>query len=178
MPKRKNRKAKARTPAKLKKIESPRQLLAVKNLVEAVRKAKGKKSITLGKILQESGYSIAVSKHPSTIIEGKNFQRLLSKYLPDDKIASIHGDLLQASVLSHYVFPKGEDNKTIRETVESVPGCKVMKIRVQGNWKRAYFWTPDNMSRLGAIKEAYKIKNRYPAERHEHLVAKVEVVKF
>ena len=49
----------------------------------------------------------------------------------------------------------------IIEIIESVAGCKVRKIRHGDNANHVWFWSPDNASRLGAIREAYKIKNKY-----------------
>lgn len=164
---------------KLIKIKSPRQLALVKKLSELVRKTHGKqKHITLGKLMREVGYSDKFSLQPSRVTKSKTFQELLNKYLPDDTIAEVHGDALKASQLSHYIFPKSEDDETIRQTIESVEGCKLIKIRQKLNWKRAYFQAPDTNNRLKAIAEAYKVKGLYPAEKHEHMVAVVKVMKY
>jgi hypothetical protein len=178
MPRTEKPKGKAKELKKLRELKSTRQLIAVKKITEIVRNSKGQKKVTLGRILRESGYSDSMATQPARVIQSKSFQALLNQYLPDDTIAEVHGDLLKASVLSHYIFPASEDDEVIKNTVESVAGVKLVKIRKQHNWKRAYFWTPDNRSRLQAIAEAYKVKGRYPAEKHEHFVAKVEVTQF
>ena len=176
MPRSEKRKGKAKASKELKKVKSARQLIAVKKITEIVRKSKGQKSITLGKILRESGYSDSMSLQPSRIVQSKSFQELLNEYLPDDLITEVHGDALQAAKLDHYVFPAKEDDEVIKETVESVKGAKLVKIRKNLQWKRAYFWIPDNQSRMKAIAEAYKVKGSYPAEKHEHAVAIVKVI--
>ena len=168
----------AKAPIKLRELKSPRQLLAVKKITEIIRNSKGLKRITLGRILRESGFSDSMSEQPSRIIQSKSFQKLLDRYLPDDVIAEVHGDALEASELNHYIFPASEDDEMIKKTVESIKGCKLIKIRKQHTWKRAYFWSPDTRSRLTAIAEAYRVKGKYPAEKHEHLVAKVEIVEY
>ena len=180
MPRSEKRKGKPKTSTKTKELKSPNQLLAVKAVARSVRNAdkKGQKKISLGKILRDAGYSHSKSLSPSRVIGTLSFQTLLDKYLPDETLAEVHGDLLKASVLSHYVFPASESDEEIKEIIESVQGCKVMKIRKQHSWKRAYFWTPDNNSRLKAISEAYKVKNKYPAERLEVMVAKVEITQY
>lgn len=160
------------------RANTPRQLVAVKKLSDIVRSSKGQKNITLGKLLREAGYSEETSKKPGRVVKAKSFQELLDHYLPDDAIAEVHGDLMKASKLDHYIFPLGAEDDDIREIIESVSGCRLVKIKIDTNWKRAYFWTPDNMSRMKAIAEAYKIKNKYPAEKHEHTVAIVETVNY
>jgi len=175
MPKTEKRRVK-----EVREIRSPRQLLAVKKLCDIVRTARKQKGITLGKILRESGYSDSFSRHPGTAIKAKSFQQLLDKHLPDDLITEVHEGILTASALDHYVFPKTEDNKEIKKVIESVSGCKLVKIRRVGPWKRAYYWVPDNQSRMKAIAEAYKVKNKYPAEKHEieGRIETVEVIKY
>ena len=174
---RKNRKSENKTP---RAIKSPRQLIAVRRLTEIVRNSKKQKGITLGKILRGAGYSESFSEQPKRAIQAKSFQELLDQYLPDDLITETHQQILKASTMDHYVFPKTEDDEEIKQVVESVSGCKLIKIRQVGEWKRAYFWTPDNQSRVRAIAEAYKVKNTYPAEKHqvEGRIEKVEVVKY
>jgi len=180
MPKTEKPKGKAKpSNEKLKEIRSPRQLALVTRLSDIVRKTKGKqKSITLGKLMKEVGYSDEFSKQPSRVTKSKGFQALLDKYLPDDTIAEVHGDALRASKLDHYVFPQSEDDEVIKDTIESVNGCKLIKIRKKLNWKRAYFHSPDTGNRIKAIQEAYKVKGKYPAEEHKVFVAKVEVTQF
>ena len=158
-------------------VSSPRRLIAVKKISEIIGKTKKQKNVTVGRILRESGYSVSTSKTPSRIIKGKKFQELLKDHLPDDLIAKTHEGLLRASRLDHYVFPSGEDDRVIKKTIESVAGCKLIRIRKHLNWKRAYFWTPDNQSRMKAIAEAYKLKGKYPAERHKHEVQGKLVIK-
>jgi hypothetical protein len=180
MPKKEKPRGKAKSnDKKLRQIKSPHQLALVKKLSAVVRNTKGKqKRITLGKLMREVGYSIETSKKPYRVLKSKNFQALLDDYLPDDTIAEVHGEALRASKLDHYVFPAKEDDEVIKDTVESVEGCKLIKIRKQLNWKRAYFYSPDTQNRLKAIAEAYKVKGKYPAEKHEVFVAKVEVTQF
>jgi len=190
MPKRKNRKAKSvKAPKKFyhsncekeqrKKGYDPRQLIAVKKLSEIVRKSKGKK-VTIERVLKEAGYSSYYSKQGQRALKGIRFQKLLEKHLPDALIAETHEGVLKASKLDHYVFPARENNGEIKKVIESVAGCKLVKIRRQKNWKRAYFLTPENPSRIRAIAEAYKLKDKYPAEKHkvEGEIKTVKVVNY
>jgi len=53
------------------------------------------------------------------------------------------------------------------EVIESVAGCVVQKIQHGDQANHIWYWTPDNTNRLNAIKEAYKVKNKYPADKLE-----------
>jgi hypothetical protein len=138
MPKRKNRKVKVSKPLPpevLKKITSGRQLAAVKKISELLGNSKGQKNITLGKILKSVGYSDSVCKTPTVVTKAKGFQELLKERLSDDLLTQTHQQLLQASKLDHYVFPKSESDAVIKEVINSVPGCKFYRIRRAENWK-------------------------------------------
>ncbi len=148
-----------------------RHKIAVQKLSEIIRKTKGKqKKITIGKILRESGYSESVALHPTNVTERKGFQELLEEYLPDDLVLETHKNLLKATGLDHYVFPPSTSDEEMKEIIESVPGCKLMKISHGEQWNRAYYWVPDSKSRKDAIDMAYKLKGSYKAEKVEHSV--------
>ena len=160
MPKRKNREV------ELRRVTSPNQLLAVKRMAEIVGKVKGQKHISLGRLLRESGYSYQASRTPSRIVGTKSFQELLEKYLPDKDISKVHKGLLNASKIDHIVFPLSMSDKEMKKVVESISGCKVRKIKHGDTANHVWFWNPDNMSRLQAVREAYKVKNKYAPEEH------------
>ena len=48
----------------------------------------------MGELLIGAGYTIAVSKRPSQVTESKGFLELLEEHLPDDKVLSVHKQLL------------------------------------------------------------------------------------
>lgn len=158
----------------------PRQMVLVDKIKKAITEQDPDKlkSLNMGKLMKESGYSVAYAANPHQIMNTNNFQILLEKHLPDDTIAKVHGDALKAEKLDHYVFPAGEKDSVIKDVVESVAGCKLVKIRKKLQWKRAYFTAPDTGNRIKAIQEAYKVKGRYPASKHEHFVAKVVVTNY
>ena len=158
-----------------------RQLIAVKKLSEILRKAKGQKNVTMGKILKEAGYSDSVSKHPDIVTETKGFKELLEEYLPDALIQQTHKDLLQAARLDEYKMDANLDDKEIQSIVESVPGCKVRKIlRFKKDlYVTVYFWAPDGQSRKAAIDMAYKLKGSYAPEKSKiDLGGQLEVVRI
>lgn len=151
---------------KHKKFYSTRQKIAIEKLTEIIRSGGNLKHISIGKILRDSGYSDEYSEQPKVIMKGKNFQELLNHYLPDDNILEAHKGILSASKLEHHIFPDKESDEIIRETVESVAGCKLQRISKIGNYKHAYYYIPDSQSQMKAISEAYKIKNKYAPEEH------------
>jgi hypothetical protein len=68
-------------------IKFKRKLLASKILEN-----KGK----VGKSMRKLGYSKSYSKNPQLVTRSKSWQSLMDKYLPEDKIAKTHGELLEA----------------------------------------------------------------------------------
>lgn len=179
MSKRKNRKARKKTP-KLKLIYTPKQLAAVDLLSDFIRNKKGQKRVTLGSILKAAGYSDSICQKPALVTKRKGFQALLRERLSDDLLTKTHKQLIRSARLDHRVFPKSMSDKEIKGVIESIEGCKIRKIKHGETANHAYFWTPDNQSRSKAIDMAYKIRNKYPAEKHkvEALVAVVEIIKY
>lgn len=188
MPKRKNRKAKVKKPAKspkptrkLRKITPTyNQQIAFKKLSEIIRKKGKGQRITLGKLLRESGYSLSTSKKPKLVTGSKGWDQLMKKHFPDNKLAEAEGEQLGASKIGHYTFPGKENNKEIKKIINSFPNCKLIKIRKQHGWKRAYFYSPDNLAIGKSLDRIYKLKKKYPAERIKvdgKVEQKIKVVK-
>lgn len=46
--------------------------------------------------MRKLGYSKSYSKNPQLVTRSKSWQSLMDKYLPEDKIAKTHGELLEA----------------------------------------------------------------------------------
>ena len=168
---------KKKTPT-VKELRSPRQLVVVKKLSAIIRENKGNKKITMGKLMREAGYSPTYSKHVGKLVKSKTFQELLEEYLPDDMLSKTHANITQAKSIDHRTFPKSMTDKEMTTVIESVAGCKVKKIKHGDSANHVWFWMPDNTNRLNAIKEAYKVKNKYPAERHEHQIMAINVTKY
>jgi len=119
----------------------------------------------VSKGMRDAGYSKETAKSPKKLTESRGWEELMKKYISDDDISKAHGELLRASQIDHYVFPKSEKDEVIKKLIESIPGCKLMKVRIAQQWKRAYFWTPDNHSRKDAIDMAYKLKGKYTPQK-------------
>lgn len=161
-------------------MATTRQFIAAKKLAEIVRKSKGQKNITIGKILREAGYKESVSESPTKVTQSKGFIELLSEYMPDDMVAKAHKDLLNAAKLDSYKMDAKLTDKDIIDIVESVGGCKVRKIlRSKSDlFCTVYFWSPDGNSRKAAIDMFNKIKGNYAPEKQEHKISGVEIIKY
>ncbi len=138
-----------------------RQLIAFKKLSEVVRNQGNRKHITIGKILRESGYSLQVSKSPTKVTKSRGWQTLMDKHYPDEKLAKTLGGTLDAMEIAHYIFPAKYSDEEIKELVESF-GFVVQTIKKQHTWKRAYYSVPDHAVRMIAVREAHKVKGKYP----------------
>lgn len=172
MPPRKNRRPRVKKPVKSPKLKKPkkfysmRQRISVKELSAIVRSGKNKKSLTISKILRDAGYSPSYAASPNKVLKGKGFQTSLNHYLPDETILKVHGEILKASRIDHMVFPIAMKDKEMTGVVESIEGCKVKKIKHGDQANHVWFWSPDNTSRLKAVAEAYKVKNKYKQKEY------------
>ena len=195
MPKRKNRKSKLiRAPEKpqkkkddqvvktkkLRKITPTfKQRISFEKLVELSRKEGTRRNITLAKLLKSGGYAPSMVDHPSRVTKSKGWLAMMDKYFPDDKIAKAEKGQLNASSVGHYVFPAKEKDETIKEIIENFPNCKLIKIRKQLNWKRAYFSSPDNTAIGKSLDRIYKMKKRYPKEDQDQPIdIKIAIVNY
>lgn len=103
----------------------------------------------------------------------KTWQELLNQYLPKEKLAIRHGELVDFSHLQQFTFPfkKGKaviSDKQIQSVVESIPGCKLIEIvdnKIFG--KVAFFLSPDGKIRKEALDLAYKLHGSYAPEQIE-----------
>jgi hypothetical protein len=150
-----------------KKAPTARQIKAAKAISENLRN-KGKPK-TLGKILKDAGYSKSVQESPTNVTESLGFKELIDKYLPEDMVTKVHGESLLLGKHSTYRVDARLSDKEVEKIVESVSGCKLIKLeRHKGdNWATAHYWEPDGTNRLKAIDMAYKLRNNYPKDKEE-----------
>lgn len=149
------------------------------------------KPMSVSKAMEAVGYSSAYASNPQQFTRTKTAQELEKEYLPDELIAERHHELLNATDIQHYCFPKlakgcgintkikrkkgGKikveenelTNEEIKTIVESVSGCRLIYIKrdFMGAW--AFYQVPDTKSRKDAIDMAYKRKGVYAPERIE-----------
>jgi len=159
-----------------------RQQIAVQKLSEIVRKSKGQKNITMGKIMRAAGFSEESSLKPKRLTESKGFRELFDKLIPDSLLTERHEQLLGAVELDSYRMDAKLSDEEIEKMVEATKGFKVRKIlRTKGEpTVLVYFWRPDNMARDRALDKGYKIKGHYAAEKQEieGTITTVNVVKY
>lgn len=86
-----------------------KQRIAVEKLSEIIRNSQGKKTITIGRILREAGYSESVCKAPQRVTQRKGWQELIKEYFPDDLLVKKHRELLNKKEIVTY---KGTYKKT------------------------------------------------------------------
>jgi len=120
----------------------------------------------IGKAMISAGYSPATAKTPKKLTQSKGWKILMDRYIPDDLVVETHKDALQAHKIDQYIFPKSYFDKEIKELIENFD-FRVIWIKKEKNCKRAYFLAPDHSTRMLAVKEAYKIKDKYPREKVE-----------
>ncbi len=145
------------------------QRIAVEKLAEIVRKSKGQKKVTMGKILRAAGYSEAVANHPTHVTERKGFKELLEELIPDSKISEKLHQQLNSVTLDSYTMSAKMTDKEIEEVVSSIPNCKVRKIVRDKLDKKVhvYFWRPDNLTVDKTLDKLIRIKGHYAPEKSE-----------
>lgn len=170
-------------PKKLRKITpSFRQKAAVEKLVELGGKLKGRQGkVTLGRILKEVGYSPAIQKTPQKVTESKGWQYLMQKHFPDHEVAEAESNQLHASHRGHYVFPGTEKDSVIKEMIESVKGCRLLRIservtKRKRKVKDAYFVSPDNIAIGKSLDRIYRMKKRYPKEKENDSPTDIKIL--
>ena len=122
----------------------------------------GKKRKNAGSVKQaaiEMGYSESYAKS-GQLQKTKMFQKLLAEYISDDELAKEHKVLLYDREIEDYIFPKSYSDELIKTIIESF-GFPVMRVQLQGNWKRAYFPIINAKAKKDALDMAYKIKHLY-----------------
>lgn len=89
---------------------------------------------TMKQILMEAGYSENVAEQPTKVTRTATWQELMDEYLPEDKVASTHADLLRANSMI-YATSGGK----ITDTME----------------------VPDWTARKNAVDMALKLRGKY-----------------
>lgn len=78
-----------------------------------VRRRKGRRK-SQDKIAVEGGYSESYAK-TGRFKKTEVWGELMKEYLPNSKLAKLHGDLLESSHIQHYIFPKIRDDVPVEE---------------------------------------------------------------
>ena len=134
------------------------------------------KEVSKGKSLRQAtkdaGYSQSYAD-TGRIKESKTWKELVAKYLPEDKIAKRHEELLDSVFPSKVSFDMPITNKVIRLSVEKSGGelVDIQNIKVKGKivTKIAHCLYPDKKMRKAAVDMAYKVRGSYAPEKVEML---------
>jgi hypothetical protein len=135
-------------------------------------RGKGKKPKSLGKAMIKAGYSEAYAKNPDQFRKSKAWKQLMEEYLPEESLLAKHKELLNSSEVQDFVFhtekgKKAITDKEIKTIVESIPGCRLIYIKVERylGGKVAYYQAPDSKARDAALDKAYKLRGKYAPEK-------------
>ena len=134
-------------------------------MVEPASDNGGNSKNSMGKIMLEVGYSHAYAKNPQKLKNTKGWKDLITLAVPEDEVVLSHGELLHAFRLQHYIFSISESDEIIKAIINSLPGCRLVKINKLQQHKKAYYHAPDNRIRKDAIDMAYKLRGRYIKEQ-------------
>lgn len=140
-----------------------RQRIAVKKLSEIIGNSKGKKNISIGRILKEAGYSNETAKTPQLITGSKGFREEMDNAIPDKKLVDTHEELFRAININKIEFDQSLSDERIKKIIEGNSGNKIKAVIRTKNKNKVvcYYWSPDRLTRLKAIDMGYKIKNLY-----------------
>jgi len=83
---------------------SPKQIAAAKATAANLLSPN---PVPMGQIMASVGYGKGIQNQPGRITESEGFKALLDHYLPEDKLAQKHVELLNATRMDHMVFPLG-----------------------------------------------------------------------
>lgn len=117
----------------------------------------------LSRALMNAGYSPKYAHNPKKFRLTSTFKELLDANLPDWLLAEKHQEALDAKAVDSFVFPLSITDEAITELIKSW-GFELTRISHGQTNNRAYYSMPDHKIRLEAIKEGYKIKNKYEPE--------------
>lgn len=144
-------------------MATEKQRKLAKKIVDNRGKSKAK---PIGKLMKQVGYSNAQAKNPHQIIKSKGFQELLDEMLPDEKLTEVHKKLLNAHDIGHMVFPLNMSDQEIKDLLSSV-NCLAKKFMHSETQTHVWYWSPNTKAQKDAVELAYKIKNKFPAEKHQ-----------
>ena len=142
-------------------MASEKQKLAVQIYV-------GNRGITRSEAMRRAGYSENTIKNPKNLTASKTWQELMDEYLPDDKLAQKHTELLDATKIERADFPAGLPHAVIREMLIEA-GCKPRNFETNPKTGVIYvwYWAPDRKAQASALDLAYKLKGKL-TQKVEH----------
>ena len=137
------------------------------------------KGMSMGKAMREAGYSDNYADQPGQLKEKKSWQALMDEYLPRDKVAEKHQQLMDSVIVKKFDFPDKVSEKDVKAFAKSVSKTStyVKEVVSKTNSKgiptsSSHRWVvfaviPNGMDVKAAIEMAYKLRGEYSAEKVE-----------
>ena len=100
------------------------------------------------KALKAAGYGETIVKNPQKVTQSKGWQFLVDKYLPEEKLAKVHSEGLEAKKTEHKVVGKDENGQPVYDFVE----------------------VPDYATRHKYLDTAYKITRKYDEDANKNVL--------
>lgn len=121
------------------------------------------KQTSMYKAMIDAGYSHSYARSCTQMTETKEWNLLIDKYLPDNLLATTHGDLMIARKLDYMLFTPEIKDEDIYEMLTS-QGVMIKKIVHGVAGTHVWFFLPDNKIRKDATELGYKVKGKMAAE--------------
>lgn len=121
-----------------------------------------KKKESLYQAMIEEGYSPSYARSGG-VGSTKSWNKLIEERLSDEKLSYIHQTLVVAKKLDYMLFNPEVPDEAIYELIDSV-GCVLKKLIHGVAGTHAYYFAPDNNSKIKALELAYKIRGKMAPE--------------
>lgn len=136
-------------PKKLRNYASQKREVLLRKLSDVIRTGK---SVSMAKLLRESGYSSSTSRKPKLVIGSQNFQDGFEEILPDSYVLKKHRQLLDKR--ETFAVGRGNNRHLVR-TTEIDPNAVAKGLEM-----------------------AYKLKGRFSPVKSENEIKVVNVGKW
>lgn len=123
---------------------------------------KSRKRESMYQAMIAEGYSPEYARQGG-LRKTRSWNELLEERLNDEKLSYIHQTLVVAKKLDYMLFSPEVSDENIYELIDSV-GCVLKKIIHGVAGTHAYYFAPDNKSKLSALELAYKIRGKMSPE--------------
>lgn len=110
-------------------MATPKQKQVAKDIMENHGKP-------ISKAMLDAGYTPATSKNPSNLTNSKSWQELMEQYLPDEKLAKVHEEGLEATKWNDFTGDREKDYSVRKQYLElgyKIKGKTTEKASIQNN---------------------------------------------
>ena len=99
----------------------------------------------ISKAMRDAKYSDKTAKNPDKLTKSKGWEELCDEFLPDRKLAKVHKEGLNATTKKPHLIDRDDKGRPIYEYTDE----------------------DDFSVRHKYLDTAYKLKSKYPAEKHD-----------